>query len=101
MSNPPYIPTGQIDSLEPEVRDFEPRAALDGGTDGQDFFRRIAGEAGNFLKPNGCVMVELDADGSEGARRIFEEKSWRVEPIEADLQRRPRFLIARPASTGQ
>ena len=55
VSNPPYIPTAEIQTLEPEVRDYEPRLALDGGADGLDFYRRIArGSAARFSGPEGA-----------------------------------------------
>lgn len=98
VSNPPYIPSAEIESLEPEVRDFEPRGALDGGPDGADFYRRIAAEAGAHLKPDGRLMVELEEDGAGAARRIFVERGWEVEAIETDLSGKPRILIARRAA---
>ena len=64
VSNPPYVATADIQALEPEVRDYEPRAALDGGADGLDFYRRIAAEAGAFLKPGGRAMLELNDSGA-------------------------------------
>ena len=95
ISNPPYIPTARLAELEPEVRDHEPRLALDGGADGLDFYRRIAAEAGAFLEPDGRLMLELDDDGPEAAAEIFRQQNWIVEPIEADYNQRPRILIAR------
>jgi release factor glutamine methyltransferase len=98
VSNPPYIPTARIATLEPEVRDYEPRHALDGGADGLDFYRRLAREAGAFLRPAGRLMVELDDEGAAETGRIFERESWTVEAMEEDYNRRPRILIARPAA---
>jgi release factor glutamine methyltransferase len=97
VSNPPYIPSAELEKLEPEVRDFEPRSALDGGADGLDFYRRIAAESGGFLKAGGRVMVELEEDGAEAARRIFAESRWTVEPLQRDYNLKPRILIARVA----
>ncbi len=59
VSNPPYIPSAEIETLEPEVRDYDPRGALDGGTDGLDFYHRLALETGAFLKPGGKLMLEF------------------------------------------
>lgn len=59
VSNPPYIPAADIETLQPEVRDFEPRSALDGGLDGLDFYRRIAEQAPGYLAANGYVIVEV------------------------------------------
>ena len=95
VSNPPYIPTARMAALEPEVRDHEPRQALDGGADGMDFYRRIAAEAGAFLEPDGRLMLELDDDGPAVASEIFRQQKWVVEAIEADYNRRPRIMIAR------
>ncbi len=95
VSNPPYIPTPEIASLQPEVRDFDPRAALDGGPDGMDFYRAIAQEAALFLKPNGKIMLELGDGQATPAREIFEAQMWIVEAILQDYTQRPRILIAR------
>jgi len=97
VSNPPYIPTARIQTLDPEVRDHEPRQALDGGADGMDFYRRIAAEAGAFLEPDGRLMLELDDEGPAAAEEIFQRQNWIVEPIQSDYNQRPRILIARPA----
>jgi release factor glutamine methyltransferase len=94
VSNPPYIPSARIDALEPEVRDHEPRGALDGGADGLDFYRRMAVDARPFLRPGGRLMVELDDDGAEAARGIFQKQNWCVEKVEADFNGTPRILIA-------
>jgi release factor glutamine methyltransferase len=97
ISNPPYIPTAEIETLDPEVRDFDPRTALDGGGDGLDFVRRLATESGVFLAPAGRLMVEL-GDGQDGAaREIFAGQNWIVEAVQEDYSRRSRFLIARRA----
>jgi len=95
VSNPPYIPSAEIAALEPEVRDFDPQAALDGGVDGLDFYRLIALQAAAFLKPEGKVMVEF-GDGQAGAiRKIFETEKWIVEAVKEDYSQRARILIAR------
>ncbi len=95
VSNPPYLPTAALAGLDPEVRDFEPRSALDGGPDGQDFYRRIAAQALPFLHPGGRLMLELDEDGAAATHRIFQDAGWIVEPLEPDLNGKPRILIAR------
>ena len=59
VANPPYIPTGEIGSLEPEVRDHDPHTALDGGADGLDFYRRLSAGAAFFLTPGGRIMLEF------------------------------------------
>lgn len=59
LSNPPYVPAGEIERLDPEVRDFEPRQALSGGGDGLDFIRRILDGAPGFLAPGGWLVFEM------------------------------------------
>ncbi len=59
VSNPPYVPSGEIDSLALEVRDHEPRTALDGGPAGLDFYRRIISEGGRWLKAGGLLAFEV------------------------------------------
>ena len=97
VSNPPYIPTAEIETLEPEVRDHEPRGALDGGSDGLDFYRRIAAQAGAFLRPGGRLMLELNDHGAEPVREIFARENWTVESVEVDYNQRPRIFIAHQA----
>jgi release factor glutamine methyltransferase len=98
MSNPPYIPTAEIDSLQPEVRDYDPRQALDGGPDGLDHIREIAAEASPFLKPHGKVMLEFGDGQAELVSQLFSEQKWIVEDIVEDYTQRPRIFIGkRPA----
>lgn len=95
VSNPPYIPSAEIAELDPEVREHDPRQALDGGPDGLDFYRRLAREAGAFLNPNGAMMLEF-GDGQEAALpKIFEDEKWIVEEIKADYSGRARILVVR------
>jgi release factor glutamine methyltransferase len=94
VTNPPYIPTAEIGTLEPEVRDFDPRAALDGGEDGLDFFRLLAREAPLRLRPGGKLFAEFGDGQAESLRALFNAQGWMVEAIENDLTSRPRMLIA-------
>lgn len=71
VSNPPYIPAAHIATLQPEVRDYEPRKALDGGTDGLDFYRQIIPLAPDHLTPGGWLLLEVGADQSEEVTEIF------------------------------
>jgi release factor glutamine methyltransferase len=95
ISNPPYIPSGEIATLQPEVRDFDPRAALDGGTDGLDFYHLIAAHAAAFLKMGGKVMLEFGDGQTHAIRKIFEDEKWIVEEVREDYSHRARILIAR------
>ena len=95
VSNPPYIASAEIATLDPEVRDFDPRAALDGGADGLDFYRRLATEGKNFLQPNGKIMLELGDGQADAIKKIFETEKWIVEAVQADYSQRARILVAR------
>ena len=94
VANLPYIPSGRIDGLQPEVRDYEPRGALDGGPDGTDLLRPLLRQAGAHLRPGGAVMLEIDeeqgATMSEEARRAFPAAAVHVLP---DLSGRDRVLV--------
>lgn len=99
ISNPPYIPSGEIASLQPEVRDFDPRRALDGGADGLDYGRRLAAESAAFLKAHGRMMLEFGDGQSAGLREILRQQKWIVEAVEEDYSHRPRILVARRANS--
>jgi release factor glutamine methyltransferase len=71
VSNPPYIPTADLAGLQPEVRDFEPKGALDGGTDGLDFYRLIVPAAPEHLAPGGWLLVEVGIDQSAAVQGLF------------------------------
>ena len=94
ISNPPYIPSVEIETLQPEVRDFDPRAALDGGADGLDFYRKLATEAKLFLKPSGKIMLEFGDGQADAIKKIFENEKWIVEAVKEDYSQRARILIA-------
>ena len=96
VSNPPYIPSAEIQALAPEVRDHDPRLALDGGADGLDFYRRLAAESANHLRPTGRIMLESGDGQSEQICQLFVQHKWVVERIEADYTGRPRILTLRP-----
>jgi release factor glutamine methyltransferase len=99
ISNPPYIPSDEIETLEPEVREFDPRVALDGGADGLEFYRLIAAQSNAFLKRDGKIMVEF-GDGQAGAiQNIFETEKWIVEAVKEDYSQRARILIAKSSSS--
>jgi release factor glutamine methyltransferase len=96
VSNPPYIPTSEIPSLDPEVRDFDPRPALDGGMDGLDFHRMLAAKLSARLRPGGVVMLEIGDGQAPDVTRLLSESGWKVEAPLRDLSGRERILIARP-----
>jgi len=98
VSNPPYIPTSEIETLEPEVRDHDPRHALDGGPDGLDIFRRWAAQAAQFLNATGRMMLEFGDGQDQAVCELLEKQNWIVENVLADYTQRPRLLIARRAN---
>ena len=71
VSNPPYVVHGELAALPPEVRDYDPALALDGGADGLDSYRAIAGEARRLLAPGGRLIVELGAGQEPAVRNLF------------------------------
>jgi len=97
VSNPPYIATAEIAELQPEVRDYDPMLALDGGVDGLAFYRRLAEQGGGRLNPGGKIMVELGDGQAAAATEIFSAQNWVVEPIRQDYSPRDRFLLAKRA----
>lgn len=94
VSNPPYIPSGEIDGLEPEVLK-EPRLALDGGKDGLDAIRAIAADAPRHIKKDGFLILEIGAQQGPAVRNILEKSSGREVEIRRDLQGLDRIAIAR------
>jgi len=95
VSNPPYVATPDIAALAPEVRDFEPRLALDGGPDGLDFYRMIAATAAALLAPDGALVVELGTGQTEPVTALFGAAGLAPSPPRPDLTGMPRALIAR------
>ncbi|MCK5162554.1 MAG: peptide chain release factor N(5)-glutamine methyltransferase [Desulfobacula sp.] len=71
ISNPPYIPTGDIQNLQPEIRRFEPMLALDGGRDGLDSFRSILKDVHHYLVPGGTILLEMGFDQKKGVQNIL------------------------------
>ena len=71
VSNPPYIPSAVVDELEPEVRDYEPRIALDGTADGLRFYRILAAESVHYLKPGGRIYLEIGYDQGESVPALL------------------------------
>lgn len=76
ISNPPYIPTSVIDTLQPEVRCAQPRMALDGGGDGLDFYRRIISEAPAHLVVGGRLLLEIGYDQAEAVSDLLREAGY-------------------------
>ena len=85
VSNPPYIRTSVCEELMTEVRDHEPRIALDGDSDGLKFYRIIAAEAKNHLKAGGKLYLEIGYDQAEAVRSLLEENGYKEINIVKDL----------------
>lgn len=85
ISNPPYIPTNDIDNLQDEVRLYEPRIALDGGIDGLNFYREIAEKSSKFLTDNGKIFVEIGYNQFDEVRDIFLQKNYYLSNYQKDL----------------
>ena len=92
MANPPYIPTGEILSLMPEVRDFEPENALDGGAEGLDFYRKIAGQVKDYLNPGGYVYMEIGYDQGEAVSELMRNAGFTEVEVIKDLARNDRVV---------
>ena len=95
VSNPPYIRTGDLEGLEPEVRDFEPRMALDGDADGLRFYRRFAEEAGAYLTDGGSLYLEIGADEAEDVVRLLSEGGFSEIQVMKDLAGHDRVVRAK------
>lgn len=94
VSNPPYIPSADIEKLEPEVRDFEPRMALDGAEDGLHFYRRIAKEAMPYLREGGALYLEIGAEEGEDVKEILKHAGFVKIDILKDLPGKNRVVRA-------
>jgi release factor glutamine methyltransferase len=97
VTNPPYIPDGEIPSLMPEVRDHDPILALAGGPDGLDPYRTLANRAHRWLRPSGCLIAEFGDGQAPELARIFRTPNWDHISFEKDLSGRDRILIVRPS----
>ena len=95
LTNPPYIPSGAIDGLAPEVKDHEPHMALDGGKDGLDIIKRIIAEAPAHLKPSGFLLMEIGDDQADAVMDlVLSSGAYRSASILKDLAQKDRMLMA-------
>ena len=95
VSNPPYIPSAVIEGLEPEVREFEPRLALDGTEAGRFFYRKLAAESGKFLKENGAVYFEIGYDQGEAVKNLLSAHGFKDTKVIKDLAGKDRVVCGR------
>ena len=91
-SNPPYIPTAVIATLEPEVRDHEPMMALDGTEDGLLYYRKIAKQAGTWLKPGGAIYLEIGYDQGKAVSGLLDEAGFDKVRVVKDLPGKDRVV---------
>jgi release factor glutamine methyltransferase len=94
VSNPPYIADDVIETLEPDVRAFEPVLALSGGADGLEAYRQIARTLPGLLLPQGRAILEIGFDQGESVTRILENQGLRVIRIVKDLGGHDRVVVS-------
>ncbi len=94
VSNPPYIASSEIESLDASVKNFEPRLALDGGADGLDFYREIAKKTPFFLKKYGEIALEIGCEQKDAVSRLLEADFKEIK-ITQDYSGLPRFIMAK------
>lgn len=94
VSNPPYIESAVCETLDPRVKDFEPRLALDGGESGLEFYDRYLTDALNVLKPGGAVFFEIGENQGEALRKLMEGYGFSSISIEKDYAGHDRYASA-------
>ena len=95
VSNPPYVPSEEIAGLSPEVRDHEPRVALDGGPDGLELYRRLAACVDEVLAERGWLAVEIGFGQGDAVRRMFSQSGTTAVEVERDLAGIERVVVVR------
>jgi release factor glutamine methyltransferase len=96
VSNPPYIASDVVARLDPEVREHDPRLALDGGTDGLAAYRIILREAAHLLTPGGHLVLEIGYDQEPALRSLAAGNGFEVVRFAVDLAGNPRCLALKP-----
>lgn len=94
VSNPPYIKSAVCETLDPRVKDFEPRLALDGGVSGLDFYDRYLADALNLLKPGGAVFFEIGEDQGAALAKLMSDYGFTEIKIEKDYAGHDRYASA-------
>jgi release factor glutamine methyltransferase len=100
VSNPPYIPTADIETLEPEVRDYDPRLALDGGPDGLAAYRQLAPQILRVLRPGGMFAVEVGAGQAAQVEALLRAAGADALAAHDDLAARPRVVAGAKKGLG-
>ena len=94
VSNPPYIESSVCETLDPRVKDFEPRIALDGGASGLEFYDRYLADAVNLLKPGGAVFFEIGENQGEAVKKLMFDCGFDDIRIEKDFAGHDRYAMA-------
>ena len=94
VSNPPYIESAACEALAPNVKDWEPRLALDGGASGLDFYDRYLADALNVLKPGGAVFFEIGESQGDALRKLMTDYGFRNVKVEKDYSGHDRYASA-------
>jgi release factor glutamine methyltransferase len=93
-ANPPYIATGELPELQPDVRDYEPVLALTSGSDGLDLVRRLITEAPGYLEPGGSLAMEIGAGQAPAVKQLFTERGFVNVQSKRDLAKHERVVFA-------
>lgn len=93
VSNPPYIPTEDIEGLQVEVSVYEPKSALDGGVDGLKYYKRLIPESKHYLKKDGILAFEIGHDQANRVKNIFIEEGFQNVEVVVDLQGLDRVVV--------
>jgi release factor glutamine methyltransferase len=102
VSNPPYVTAADYETLDKNVKDYEPRIALYAGPDGLDLYRRIVEKVGHFLKPDGALLLEIGYQQSPAVRELIEKTGFFAQiRIDKDLQGHDRVVTAQRATASQ
>ncbi len=94
-ANPPYVTTAEYESLDPSVRDYEPRLALDGGADGLDFYRAIAENFRSVIRPGGWLVLEFGMGQEDAVCGILRAKDFEIHELRQDNSHITRAVLAR------
>ena len=94
VSNPPYVESAVCDTLDPRIRNWEPRLALDGGAEGLDFYDRYLGDAVNLLRPGGAVFFEIGESQGDAVRRLMSDYGFENVRVEKDFSGHDRYACA-------
>lgn len=95
VSNPPYISSEEMKTLQQEVRDFEPTTALTDGKDGLSIIEKIIADAPKLLTDDGCLLMEIGCNQATSVEKVFDKTVWQTIEFSSDLQGIPRMVKAR------